>query len=110
MEVRATAKGLRVSPKKARLVVDVVRGKSASEALAILRFMPSPTARVVSRVVKSAVANAENNYQMAPADLRVTKAYVDDGARMKRMRCGGRGRASRIIRRLSHITVVVEEK
>lgn len=110
MEVRATAKSVRVSPQKARRVVDVVRGRSASEALTILKFMTSPTARVVSRVVKSAVANAENNYQMAPGDLVIKRAYVDEGARMKRMRCGGRGRPSPILRRLSHITIVVEEK
>lgn len=110
MEVRATAKSIRVSPQKARRVVDVVRGKSVGEALAILKFMTSPTARVVSRVVKSAVANAENNYQMTPGDLVIKSAYVDDGPRMKRLRCGGRGRPSPILRRLSHITIVVEEK
>lgn len=109
MEVRAQAKGVRVSPKKARRMVDMVRGKSADEALAALNFTPSPTARKVARVVKSAVANAENNYQMAPSDLRVTKAYVDEGAMMKRVRFAGRGRVSPILKRLCHITVVVEE-
>ena len=83
MEVKSTAKGVRVSPKKDRRVVDMVRGKGADEALAVLNFMPNPTARTVSRVVKSAVANAENNYQMTPSDLKITKAYVDEGARMK---------------------------
>jgi large subunit ribosomal protein L22 len=109
MEIKATAKGVRVSPKKARRMVDMVRGKGADEALAMLNFTPSPTARKVQRVVKSAVANAENNYQMAPSDLRVTKAYVDEGPVMKRMRFAGRGRVSPILKRLSHITIVVEE-
>ncbi len=109
MEVRAQAKGVRVSPKKARRVVDMVRGKSADEALAILNFTPSPTARRVARVVRSAVANAENNYQMAPSDLKVTRAYVDKGPMMKRVRYAGRGRVSPILKRISHITVVVEE-
>ena len=109
MEVKAQAKGVRVSPKKARQFVDLVRGKSADEALAILNFTPSPTAKKVARVVRSAVANAENNYQMAPSDLKVTKAYVDEGPMMKRVRFAGRGRVSPILKRISHITVVVEE-
>ena len=109
MEVKSTAKGVRVSPKKARRVVDLVRGKGADEALAVLNFMPSPTARTVSRVVKSAVASAENNYQMTPSELKITKAYVDEGTRMKRVRFAGRGRVSPIIKRSCHITVVVEE-
>ena len=109
MEVRATAKGVRVSPQKARRIVDVVRGKRADEALAILNFIPSPTARTISRVVKSAVANAENNFQMTPSDLRIVNAFVDEGLRMKRIRFKSRGRVSPILKRLSHITIVVEE-
>ena len=109
MEVRATARGVRVSPKKARHIVNMIRGRGADEALAMLKFMPSPTARVVARVVKSAVANAENNYQMVPAELKVTKAYVEDGPRMKRIRFQGRGRVNPILKRLCHITIAVEE-
>ncbi len=109
MEIKATAKGVRVSPKKARPIIDLVRGKNVDEALAILQFTPNPVARTISRVVKSAVANAENNYQMTPSDLRVTKAYVDEGTRMKRVRFAGRGRVSPLLKRFSHITVVVEE-
>jgi large subunit ribosomal protein L22 len=110
MEVRATAKGVRVSPQKARRVVDSVRGKMADEALAILKFMSSPTARIVARVVKSAAANAENNFQMSPSELRIVKAFVDEGLRMKRIRFQGRGRVNPILKRLSHITIVVEER
>ena len=109
MEIRATAKGVKVSPQKARLIVDVVRGKKATEALAILNFMPSPTARIVSRVVKSAVANAENNFQMAPSDLKIVNAFVNEGTMMKRIRFKGRGRVNPILKRFSHITIGVEE-
>lgn len=98
-----------MSPERARRIIDTVRGKKVDEALAILKFMPSPNARTVSRVVKSAAANAENNFQMAPSELRIVKAYVDEGLRMKRIRFKARGRVSPIIKRLSHITVVVEE-
>ncbi len=110
MEVKATAKGIRVSPKKARPIVDLIRGKGADEALAILKFTPTPIAGNVSRVVKSAVANAENNYQMIPSELKITRAYVDEGIRMKRMRFAGRGRVSPYMKRSCHITIVVEER
>ena len=109
MEIRSTAKSVRVSPQKARLLVDVVRGKRVAEALAGLNFMTSPTSRIVARIVKSAAANAENNYQMAPSDLRIVKAFVNEGPRMKRMRFKGRGRVNPILKRSSHITVMVEE-
>jgi large subunit ribosomal protein L22 len=109
MEVRATAKGIRLSPEKARRIIDTVRGKKVDEALAILDFMPSANARTISRVLKSAAANAENNFQMAPSDLRIVKAFVDDGLRMKRISFAGRGRVRPILKRFSHITIVVEE-
>ena len=86
-----------------------MRGRKADEALAILNFMPSPTAKTVSRVVKSAVANAENNFQMTPSDLMITKAFVNEGLMMKRIRFKGRGRVNPILKRSSHITIVVEE-
>ena len=110
MQVRATARGVRVSPQKARLIVDLVRGKMVDEALAILKFMPSPIARIVARVVKSATANAENNFQMSPSELRIVRAFVDEGLRMKRIRFKARGRVNPILKRLSHITIVVEER
>ena len=109
MQVRATARGVRVSPKKVRLILDTVRGKPVSEAMAILRFLPSPTARLVAKTVKSASANAENNYQMAPTSLRIVKIFADEGPMMKRFRPRSRGRVSPILKRSSHITVVVEE-
>jgi len=80
------------------------------EALTILRFLPSPSARTVARVVKSAAANAENNFEMTPSDLRIVKIYIDGGRSMKRYRAGPRGRAKPILKRSSHITVIVKEE
>ena len=109
MEVRAIAKQVKVSPRKVRLVLDTVRGKKVNEALSILNFLPTPSARTVAKVVKSATASAENNFQMLPANLRVVRAYADEGRPLKRSRPVARGRASPILKRYSHITVVVEE-
>lgn len=110
MEVKATAKYIRISPRKVRLVVDTVRGKKVDDALAILKFLPTPAAREVAKVVKSAAANAENNYQMSPSDLHIVKVYADEGPTLKRFRPRSHGRVSPVLKRSSHITVVVEEK
>jgi large subunit ribosomal protein L22 len=88
----------------------VVRGKKVEEALTILKFLPSPSARTVAKVVKSAAANAENNFEMTPSDLRIVEIYIDGGRSMKRYRAGPRGRAKPILKRSSHITVVVKEE
>jgi len=90
--------------------VGVVRGKKVEEALTILRFLTSPSARTVARVVKSAAANAENNFEMTPSDLRIVKIYIDGGRSMKRYRAGPRGRVKPILKRSSHITVIVKEE
>jgi len=110
MEVTAVARHIGLPPRKARLIVNIVRGKKVEEALALLSFLPSPSARAIAKVVKSAAANAENNHQMVPADLRIVKIYVDEGRTLKRYRARARGRASSILKRSSHITVVVEEE
>ena len=110
MEVRAVAKYLRLPPRKLRLVVDAVRGRQVREALAILQFMPSPTAREVAKVIRSAAANAENNFEMSPSDLRVVKIMADEGPMQKRFRPRAHGRVSPILKRTSHITVVVDER
>lgn len=110
MEVRAKAKQIRVSPRKVRLVLEHLPGKRIDEALTMLRYMPVPSARIVAKVVKSAAANAENNYQLAQSDLRIKAAYADEAPRLKRFRARARGRASRILHRTSHITVIVEEE
>jgi len=110
MEIKAIAKDTGVSPRKVRLLVDMVRGKKVEEALTILKFTPTPMARVVAKVVKSAVANAENNFQMSPSDLRIVKVFADEARTLKRYRSRSRGRVSPILRRSSHITVVVAEQ
>jgi large subunit ribosomal protein L22 len=110
MEVRATAKQVGVSPQKLWLLLDQVRGKSVDEALAMLRFAPTPAARAVARVVKSAAANAENNFQMTPSNLRIVRIYADKGSTTKRFRPQARGRVNPILKRSSHITVVVAEE
>jgi large subunit ribosomal protein L22 len=109
MEVLARAKWIGVSPRKARLVLEPIRGKRVEEALTILQFMPTPAARVVEKVVKSAAANAENNYALSADDLRVKYAFADDGRRLKRFRPAARGRVHPYVRRTAHVTVVVEE-
>ena len=109
MEVRAVAKDTGISPRKVRLLVDMVRGKKVDEALTILRFAPTPTAQVVAKVVKSAAANAENNFQMSPSDLKIVTVFADEARSLKRFRPRARGRASPILKRSSHITVIVAE-
>ena len=109
MEVRAVAKDTGISPRKVRLLVDMVRGKRVDEALTILKFASSPTARVVTKVVRSAAANAENNFQMSP-DLKIVGIFVDEARTLKRFRPRARGRISPILKRSSHITVVVAEQ
>ncbi|QJA05735.1 50S ribosomal protein L22 [Thermosulfurimonas marina] len=110
MEARATARYVRISPYKARPVIDLIRGKPVQEALQILEFTPKKAARIIKKVLESAIANAEHNYNMDPDRLYVKRAYVDEGPRWKRIWPRAWGRASRILKRTSHITVVVEEK
>ena len=110
MEVTASARQIRVSPRKVALILDEVRGKKVSEALAVLSFLPTPAARNVAKVVKSAAANAENNYQMVPAQLKIVKAFADKGQSLRRYHANARGRASPYKRRFSHITIIVEEE
>jgi large subunit ribosomal protein L22 len=110
MKVSATAKDVGISPQKVRLAMDMVRGKGVDEALTILRLLPTPTAKAVAKVIKSAAANAENNFQMSPSDLRITDIYADKGHTLKRFRPQSRGRASPILKRSSRITVLVAER
>lgn len=110
VEVRAVARFQRVSPRKARLVADVITGKSADEALAILQHMPKSTAPLLAKLVRSAVANAENNYNMTMEDLYVKRAMADEGPRMKRVWMRGRGRRDIKLHRTAHLTVVVDQK
>ena len=110
MEVRAVSKDIGISARKVRNVVDLVRGKKVDEALNILKFVPTPTAKVVAKVVKSAAANAENNFMMSPADLKIISITAGVARTIKRYRPQPRGRAGRIRKRSSHITVVVAEQ
>jgi large subunit ribosomal protein L22 len=93
-----------------RPLVDMVRGKKVDEALNLLRFTPTPKAKVVAKLVRSAAANAENNFQMDPADLKIIRIYVDDARSLRRFRPRSRGRVSPIRKHSSHITVVVAEQ
>ncbi len=110
MEVRAIAKDTGVSPRKVRLLVDMVRDRKVDEALTLLRFARTPTARVVAKVIKSAAANAENNYQMTPSDLKIVRIFADEARTLKRFRPRARGRVNTIFKRSSHITVFVAEQ
>ncbi len=109
MEVRARARYLRIAPRKARYVVDMVRGRKAGEALDILKFTPKKAARMVYKVVASAVANAEQRPDVDVDTLFIKKIYVDEGPTIKRWRPRAMGRATRILKRTAHITVVLDE-
>lgn len=110
MQVSATAKRLRVSPQKARLVVDLVRGKPVSDAIDILNFSSQKAAGLVRKVVESAIANAENNAGADIDELKISEIYVNEGLTMKRIKPRAKGRADRIFKRTSHITVTVTDE
>ncbi len=110
MEVRAVTKYTGLSPQKVRLVIDEIRGRQAQEALAILQFMPQRAARVVAKTLRSAMANATENFGLEEEDLYISKIYADDAPRRRWRRFGARGRFKPWIRRSSHITVVLEER
>jgi large subunit ribosomal protein L22 len=110
MEVRAVAKNVRRSPQKVRLVVDVVRGRSVNEALAILSLMPQHAAVDVYKVVKSAASNAQNNFELNPNELYVHRIFVDEAPTLKRFKARSHGRVAPRLKRASHITAVVQER
>ena len=110
MDVKATAKTVRYTPRKVRLVLDLVRGKSVDEALAILQFTPNHAARAIYKVVKSAAANATNNNQLDYDKLYVKACYADEGITLKRYMPRAKGSASQILKRTSPITVVVSDE
>jgi large subunit ribosomal protein L22 len=109
MEVRAVGKRLRVPPRKARLVANEVKGKHAVVALAELRYHPSKGARLIRKVLRSAVGNAVENHNLEPDSLIVRNILVDEGWRLKRLKARAQGRGNIILRRTSHITVILEE-
>lgn len=110
MEARAQARFVRISPRKARAVVDLVRRKDIDEALSILRYTPARAARIVAKVVDSAASNAENNHELRRSRLYVDQIFVDEGPAFKRVRPRARGRRYLIRKPTSHITVVVRER
>mgnify|MGYP000380104135 CR=1 FL=1 len=107
MEAKAVAKYIRISPRKSRLVIDLIRGKNVNQAEAILKFTPNKPAEDIIKVLHSAIANAENNLNLSREELIVTKAFIDEGPRLKRFKPRAQGRADRMVHRTSHITVVV---
>ena len=110
MQATAKVTGVRVTPRKCRLVIDLIRGKKVSDALGILANVNKSAAPVVAKLVKSAAANAVNNNKMDESKLYIKAIYANDGPRLKRYMPRAKGSASSIIKRTSHITVVVEEK
>ncbi|MCK9297143.1 MAG: 50S ribosomal protein L22 [Desulfobulbaceae bacterium] len=109
MEAKAVVKNIRISPQKARLVADMIRGKQIDTALNTLKFTPKKGARILRKVVESAVANASQNEAIDVDTLFVKKIFIDGGPMLKRIRPRAMGRASRILKRSSHITVVLDE-
>lgn len=110
MKAKAVAKYIRISPRKMKPICDLVRGKNAKEAMAILQFTPRKGARLLNKVLKSAVANAENNFEMNADSLFVSEVFANQGPTMKRWKAGSMGRANPRLIRTSHIGVVVAEK
>lgn len=110
MEARATAKTVRIAPRKARLVVDLIRGRDVKEAQAVLMFTPRGASPVILKVLNSAIANAENNLSLNVDNLYVKECYVNEGVRLKRLLPRAKGQGDIIQKRTSHITIVVAER
>ena len=110
MEARAYLRNVRIAPRKVKVVCDLIRGKSAAEANAIMMNTPKAASELLVKLLKSAVANAENNHNMDPEKLYVAEVSVSPGPIMKRIRPMSHGRAFRILKRTSHITIVLKEK
>ena len=110
LEAKATLKYARISARKVKIVADLIRGKDAHEALSIVKFTPKASSEVIEKLLKSAIANAENNNGMNVENLYVAECYANKGPTMKRVRPRAQGRAYRIEKRMSHITLVLDEK
>ena len=110
MEAKAHLRYVRIAPRKARLVLDLIRGKQVGDAISILRHTPRGASPVIEKLLNSAIANAENNYNLDPGKLVVSQAYANEGPTMKRFQPRSQGRAFSIFKRTSHITVSVSEK
>ncbi len=110
IEARAKLSSARISARKVKIVIDLIRGKSVSEALAILKYTPKAASPLVEKLLKSAIANAENNHNMDVSKLYVAEIFANQGATMKRIRAATQGRANRIRKRTSHIEIVLRER
>lgn len=110
MEARATLRYARISPRKVQIVLDLIRNKDADKAMAILRFTPKSACEYLEKLLASAIANAENNHQMDVSKLYVAECHVGPGSILKRIRAKDHGRAHRILKRTSHVTLVLRER
>ncbi|NLM44276.1 MAG: 50S ribosomal protein L22 [Clostridiales bacterium] len=110
MEARAIARYMRISSRKVNVVIDLIRGKEVGEAFAILKHTPKAASAILEKLLKSAVANAENNHNMDVDKLYISEAYATQGPTLKRYRARAKGRGVRILKRTSHITLVVKER
>lgn len=110
MEAKAIARHIRIAPRKIRVVIDLIRGKNIGDAYAILKHTPKVGSEVLLKVLESAIANAEHNYDMNSDKLYVAAAFVDQGPTLKRIHPRSRGQAFKILKRSSHVTVVVKER
>jgi len=110
MEAKAHLKYSRISPRKVKIVCDLIRGKDAQEAVAILTFTPKAASEPLAKLLKSAMANAENNHSMNVENLMVSEVYATPGPIIKRIRARAQGRAFRVFKRTSHVTIAVKEK
>ena len=109
-EAKATLKYARISARKVKIVADLIRGKDAKEALAIVKFTPKAASEILEKLLKSAIANAENNHNMTSNKLYIAEIYANQGPTMKRIRPAAKGSAVRIQKRTSHITIVLRER
>ena len=109
-EAKATLKFARISSRKVKIVADLIRGKNVDEALAIVKFTPKASSEIIEKLLKSAIANAENNHEMKHENLYVAEIYANQGSTLKRIRPAAKGSAVRIRKRTSHITIVLKEK
>ena len=109
-EARATLNYARISARKVKIVADLIRGKDVDEALAIVKFTPKASSELIEKLLKSAIANAENNHQMKHENLYVAEIFANQGPTLKRIRPAAKGSASRIRKRTSHITVTLKER
>ena len=110
MEARAKLSHARISARKVKIVIDLIRGKDVNEAISIVKFTPKASSEIIEKLLKSAMANAENNHNMDASKLYIAEIYANQGATMKRIRAATQGRANRVRKRTSHIEIVLKER